>query len=1042
MTMRMLWLGALCCLAAAARAEKVSFTVETDHTNALYRCGEVATFTVTARDAATGAALRAGTLGATLDNFGSRKVAERTIDLAQENPFVLKATQAVPGFLRLQVKSRTKGLEVEANKGQGAPFVWGVAYEPERITPGAARPADFDAFWAHAVKTLDATVPVDARLEEIPAKSNAQRTYYRVSFASAGGRRVWGWLSMPKGKGPFPVEVSVPGAGIGATGTGGDGRRISLTMNVHSYPQPETPEAREAAYKAQDAQFAAPRGVARYCQAGIHESREAYFYYASLLGINRAVNWLWARPEVDRTRFTYSGTSQGGGFGLMLTGLNGHFTRSCIFVPAITDLLGFRQDGRQSGWPRIVEAQKPENRAAAERWAPYFDGVHFAARITCPVRLVAGFADTVCTPCGVYAAYNAIPARDKRIYNGLGMGHGVDPAFYRALGAWQRAEAAEVRIRRGTPKKTTRVETRTVDLQPLAGGGLRFTLPKGEIPADAWSVEVVPPFMRARKGDDGYWIQARGTYGRLDQDDGAYVKDRQLMPVFGLKRGDTLWYGHVKTWRFDYDFVTVAQKGAYETFPRFRCDRVKAFFTNAYDDIVVDYRPLTGAAADYNGLAHAYRAYQLERGAVRTIKDRMKESPELAYLCDAIVVRIQTHAAKPIPDAQDAKLFFKRGEEPPVVVHMPFGVTEEFLQALKDAGVDKLSICSAGWQDGGYDGRVPGHFPIGAEAGGAEAFGRLVEKARGLGYQFALHASNTDGYMCSRLWSEDWVCKRADGALDKGGLWAGGQCYWVCQKYAWEHWLPQEMKAMAALGIRGPHYIDVYSATYPQRCGDPRHPCTPEQMAAFQNTILAEGRRLMGGAASESGYDHVAGNLDYINYVERDLKLLDEGKLPKLATGVYPLWELVYHGIILYTSDRWCQNHTRGKCLYKLEKSGDPRWMEGDGVEDPRVALKIVEFGGRPIFYTYKFADVPRIRKAWDEFVPVRHLQKEQMTRHDTLAPGVFCTTFGDGSKIVSNYNAAPYDWKGQAVGPVSYLLKNPDGSVYRPRPFVEGRVK
>ena len=131
----------------------------------------------------------------------------------------LKATQAVPGFLRLQVKSRTKGLEVEANKGQGAPFVWGVAYEPERITPGAARPADFDAFWADAVKTLDATVPVDARLEEIPAKSNAQRTYYRVSFASAGGRRVWGWLSMPKGKGPFPVEVSVPGAGIGATGS-------------------------------------------------------------------------------------------------------------------------------------------------------------------------------------------------------------------------------------------------------------------------------------------------------------------------------------------------------------------------------------------------------------------------------------------------------------------------------------------------------------------------------------------------------------------------------------------------------------------------------------------------------------------------------------------------------------------------------------------------------------------------------------------------------------------------------------------------------
>ena len=598
------------------------------------------------------------------------------------------------------------------------------------------------------------------------------------------------------------------------------------------------------------------------------------------------------------------------------------------------------------------------------------------------------------------------------------------------------AETAEVRIRWGTPKKATRTESRTVELAKLPDGGFRFTLPREQIPADAWCVQVIPEFMRAKKGDEGYWIQARGTYGLFDKDDGVYTKGRQLMPVYGLKKGNTLWYGHVKTWRFDYDFTAKAEKGRYEVFPCFRCDGVHSFFKDYYNDIVVDFHRLDGAEADYNGLAHAYRKFQLDRGAVRTIKDRVKDYPVLAYLCDAIVVRIQTHAAKPIPDAKDAKLFFKRGEELPVVVHMPFGVTEEFLQALKDAGVDKLSICSAGWQDGGYDGRIPGHFPVGAEAGGAEAFARLIEKARQLGYQFALHASNTDGYMCSRLWDEDWVCKRADGSFDKGGLWAGGQCYWVCQKCAWERWLPQEMKEMAALGIRGPHYIDVYSATYPQRCGDPKHLCTPEQMAEYQNRILAEGKRLMGGASSESGYDHVAGNLDYINYIERDLKLLDEGKLPKLATGVYPLWELVYHGIILYTSDRWCQNHTRGKCMYKLEKSGDPRWMIGDGIEDPRVALKIVEFGGRPIFYTYKFADVPRIKKAWDEFVPVRHLQKEQMVRHDTLAPQVFLTTFGDGSKIISNYGATPYNWNGTAVGPVSYVLVNPNGSIYRPKPF------
>ncbi len=585
------------------------------------------------------------------------------------------------------------------------------------------------------------------------------------------------------------------------------------------------------------------------------------------------------------------------------------------------------------------------------------------------------------------------------------------------------ADVAQLRIAWGEADNPEREELRSLELERIGSSHFRAVVRKSDIPADATTVSIVVPFMTARRGDEGWWMQARGTYGKFDKADGRYVVRRQLMPVFAVKKGKEVWYAHVKTWRFNYDFVTTAKNGEYETYARFRCDNVRRFFREYYDDIVVEFRRLDGIDADYNGVAHAYRRHQLDSGAVRTIKDRL--TPELDYLCDAIVVRIQTHAAKPIPETSDGikKKFFKVGEELPVVVHMPFGVTEEFMQALKDAGIDKLSICSAGWQNGGYDGRVPGHFPICAEAGGADAFGRLVAKAKELGFQFALHAANTDGYMCSRLWDEDWVCKFADGRFYEGGLWAGGQCYWVCQQCAWERWLPDEMRRMAALGIRGPHYIDVYSATYPIPCGDPKHLCTPEKTAEYQNRILAYGKELMGGAASESGYDHVAGNIDYINYIERDLKLLHEGRHNKLVSGVHPLWELVYHGIILYTSDRLTQNHTRGKCLYKLEKSGDPRWMEGDGVEDPYVALKIIEFGGRPIFYTYKFADVPRIKKAWDEFVPVRHLQRELMTSHREIATGVFETCYDDGSRTVCNYRAEPFVVCGKTIPSMGYVL-------------------
>lgn len=587
----------------------------------------------------------------------------------------------------------------------------------------------------------------------------------------------------------------------------------------------------------------------------------------------------------------------------------------------------------------------------------------------------------------------------------------------------------------------SRTEERDAALEALGGGWFRLAVPKESLPADAVFMEVVAPFFTARKGDGGWWMQGRGLYGRFDKDDGEYVEDSLHTPLMAVKRNGTLWSAEVASWRFDYDFVARACDGRYEVFPRFRLAAVREFFPY-YQDVVVDFERHAGVGADYNDVARAYRARRLAKGEIRTIADRERDFPELSYLCDAMVVRIQTHAAKPIPETSDGieRKFFKAGDELPVVVHMPFGVAEEFLQALRDAGIDKLSICSAGWQNGGYDGRVPGHFPVCAEAGGEEAYRRLVEKAHSLGYQFSLHAANTDGYTCSPMWDEGWVAKKADGSPTYGGLWAGGQCHWVCQEAAWSGWLPEEMRRMAALGVRGPHYIDVYSATYPKPCADPRHPMTPERAAEIENEVLSRARELMGGAASEAGFDHVAGNIDYVNYVGRHIQEMRDGLVTlqagesraadpyALASGVFPLWELVYHGVVLYTSDRICQNHTRGKCRYKLEKSGDPRWMEGDGVEDEYAALKIVEFGGRPIFYTYKFADVPRIKKAWEEFKPVRHLQKIPMESHREIAPDVFETRYADGSRTVCNYRAEAFAADGAQIPALGYALFGPDG--------------
>ncbi len=409
----------LALLPLLALAQSIEITA--DRTNAVYACGEPVAFTVRVLGAEKLPAA-SNRLNVCVSNFGTQTVYAAAFDLAAGNPVTVTGALREPGFLKC-VATVKAGREHRA--------VCGVAVEPEKIAAGSARPADFDAFWDAAVKRLDAEVPLDPRLERLDNYCSAKAECFRVSFATFDSQRVYGFLSVPKGQGPFPVEVNVPGAGPGASmpnAVMAEKGYIFLVMNVHPFEPSTNAAAQKQLYAEQDARLLAQYGVPRYCQAGA-TSRETYFYYRIILGINRAVNWLAARPDADKARFTYGGTSQGGGFGFILCGLNRNFTKGVIHVPALTDLLGF-QKGRDSGWPKLVENNKPADREAVAQVAPYFDGAHFAARITCPVRLTVGFIDETCPPAAVYSGYNALRVKDKAIAHGIGMPHHIFPQFY------------------------------------------------------------------------------------------------------------------------------------------------------------------------------------------------------------------------------------------------------------------------------------------------------------------------------------------------------------------------------------------------------------------------------------------------------------------------------------------------------------------------------------------------------------------------------------------------------------------------------------
>ena len=415
---------------AVALAVPLKFTTVNDHADLLYRIGEEAVFTVTATDT-NGVKATDGVLTAVLDNFGPKTVTTLKVDLAKTNPFVLKGSLDEPGFLRLRVNA----------KGSAA-YNWSVGYEPTAIRKGSPSPDDFDAFWAAARAKLAKEVPLDAQVMPLKERSTKQWNMYRVSFATFG-RRVYGYMSVPtdKTKAPYAVDFQVPGAGWGnwSNEMRGDAERIKLLVSVYPFEPRLDWKTKEATALYDGINDAAKQkyGCSGYSQGGITVSREAYFYYPVILGIDRVVDWVAARDDVDPKRFYYRGTSQGGGMGLALTALNHRFTRAVFFVPAMTDTMGYLK-GRQSGWPSIIErnSSTPEGKAAAVANAPYFDAANFASRVACPVRVLVGLGDTTCAPCAVYAAYNEIKVDDKDILRGPGMGHRCDRKLHGQLEEW------------------------------------------------------------------------------------------------------------------------------------------------------------------------------------------------------------------------------------------------------------------------------------------------------------------------------------------------------------------------------------------------------------------------------------------------------------------------------------------------------------------------------------------------------------------------------------------------------------------------------
>lgn len=545
---------------------------------------------------------------------------------------------------------------------------------------------------------------------------------------------------------------------------------------------------------------------------------------------------------------------------------------------------------------------------------------------------------------------------------------------------------------------------------------MRFTWPRAKIPANVKSVSVSADFATARKGEDGFWIFPNNVYGTFKSDKGRYRCPHTMMSMFGMKTTRIAFCAIVTGMKYSFTPMVAAKDGEYRMVAMF--DR---YMDDVYEDIDIEFHRLPEGAG-WAEIAKAYRNRQLSSGAVKPIAERAKTNPWLDYAIRNPEVRIrQAWKQAPSPVMEQVTR-----NEPPVKTVVTFDRFRDIVDESVRQGVKGAEFCLVGWNRGGHDGAYPQIFPVEPSLGGEEKLKAAVKYAQDKGYQVVGHSSFRDCYMIADTWDSEYVVeKNPDGTLKRGKTaWSGGRLYTMCPQRAYERFCPKQCAEMATLGFKGLFYVDVTTSRPLFPCKDRRHPLNNSERAVWEANILDELRDTFGGSASEGGFDFCAGSFDSALTIQwvRDPFVVDN----EFFDGYVPIWQMVYHGIILSTPFRTMIN-----C------PANP---------DYRYRLKLAEFGGRPTFYWHSWfvtgkppsmgtwdleattdeklrQGVTWMKEGYDEYARRRDLQYHFMDGYEPLREGVIRVSYSNGAKMIVNYNDHTENVDGVEVPAMDYTI-------------------
>ena len=282
------------------------------------------------------------------------------------------------------------------------------------------RPADFDAYWAAALRELDAT---DPQPELHPSRAIAAHgpECFDLWFTGVGGARIYAKYLRPKnaaagGKHRAVLQFH------GYSGNSGDwADKLGWPAEGFCYA---AMDCRGQGGRSEDLGQVKGTTLRGHIVRGLDDPDPSKLAYRQIfLDTAQLARVVMSFPEVDAARVGCHGASQGGALTLACAALEPRIKRAAPVYPFLCDYRRvWELDCAKDAYEELryfFRLFDPRHERAQEIFTKlgYIDCQHLAARIQAEVLMFTGLMDTICPPSSQFAAYNKIAAKkDVVIY--------------------------------------------------------------------------------------------------------------------------------------------------------------------------------------------------------------------------------------------------------------------------------------------------------------------------------------------------------------------------------------------------------------------------------------------------------------------------------------------------------------------------------------------------------------------------------------------------------------------------------------------------